>query len=222
MKLIFNFQFSIFNYFILLLAIISLNACRSHKKTAVSVPADEMTFYTSCYPIESIFVPSCKLEISDGSRSYSLNSSMYIQKDSVCYFRGKIFVDVIRGAIYRDSFIMVSYLERICYKGKNEYLQKITGYPVNPETLLMLFTADRCEDKINIRDNHQQQQPVFNVEYSDFNQYRQFNLPTNFDISAQDGNKTIRIKANFLQLLFDQQQQVNIDIPSRYEVVVLQ
>ena len=131
---------------LLIIAVIGGNACRSHKKTTAPDPADGVTFYTSCYPIESLFVPSCKLEISDGGKTHSLNGSIYIRPDSICYFRGKLIVEAIRGVIYRDSFIVVSYLDRTCYKGKNDYLQKVTGYPVNPESLLMLFTADRCQE----------------------------------------------------------------------------
>ena len=131
----------------LLFLMIGMSACRSHKK-ATAVERDlETSFYTSCYPIESLYVPSCKLEISDGNQSFSLNGSIYIRADSICFFRGRMIVEVVRGVIYRDSFVVVNYFpERVCYKGKNDYLQKITGYPVNPESLMMLFTADRCEE----------------------------------------------------------------------------
>ena len=242
------------------LVIISMSACRSHKKiTAIDIT--EGAWYTSCYPIKSLFVPSCKLEISDGNQSFSLNGSIYIRPDSVCFFRGKVVMEVMRGAVYRDSFVVVNYQERVCYKGKNDYLQKVTGYPVNPESLMLLFTADRCEEayrekfsftvaagsankimmqgtnrnllemNINANDrtienialyNSQQQQPLFSATYSSYSPYRQFILPTVFDISAHDGNKPVRIKANFQQILFNQPQPVNISIPSRYRVVVME
>jgi hypothetical protein len=126
--------------------------------------------------------------------------------------------------------------------------------------MLMLFTADRCEEtyrnKFNFipaaggndrilmqgnnrsllemrlnENNHvenialynnQQRQATFSASYSDYSQYRQFALPAGFDISAHDGKKPVRIKANFRELLLNQPQKVNISIPSRYEVVVLQ
>ena len=135
-----------------ILTIIGMNACRSHKKTTTD-PVGETAYYSSCYPIESLSVPSCKLEISNDGKTYSLNGSIYIRPDSICYFRGKLIVEAMRGVIYRDSFVVVSYLDRTCYKGKNDYLQRITGYPVNPESLLMLFTADRCEEKYRDRFN---------------------------------------------------------------------
>jgi len=207
---------------VLFLVFISLNACRSHKKAVVSASTttEETTFYTSCYPIESLYVPSCKLDVSFGDQSLSLNGSIYIRPDSIFYFRGRLLIDVMRGAIYRDSFIIINYVDRVCYKGKNEYLQKITGYPVNPETLLILFTADRCEKAYQY--NSPQQQAVFNVTYSDYHQYPQFNLPTGFDISAYNGEIPVRIKANFREILINQPQEVNISVPSSYEVVVLQ
>jgi len=132
----------------LLLISFGMNACRSHKKApaSASFETEEAIFYSTCYPIESLWAPSCKLEISVGKQSLSLNGSIYIQSDSICYFSGKWLLFEIRGAIYRDSFIVVNYLERVCYKGKNDYLQRMTSYPVNPESLMMLFTADRCED----------------------------------------------------------------------------
>ena len=132
----------------LLLVIFGMSACRSHKKVQVSsrIETEDAAFYSSCYPIESLWIPSCKLEITVGRQPYSLNGSIYIRSDSICYFSGKWLLFEIRGAIYRDSYVIVNYLERVCYQGKNDDLQKVTGYPVNPESLMMLFTADRCED----------------------------------------------------------------------------
>ncbi|MDR1171444.1 MAG: DUF4292 domain-containing protein [Bacteroidales bacterium] len=246
---------------LLLIAIISADSCRSHRKATTPAPVEDRGVYTSCYPIESISVPSCNLEISDGGKSYSLSGNIYIRPDSICYFRGRLVVEVMRGVIYRDSFVVVNYLDRVCYKGKNEYLQKVTGYPVNPESLMMLFTADRCEetyrnkfnfivaagksDKIMMQgkshsllemnintDDHtiedialyngQQRKALFSATYGGYNQYSQFILPTIFDISAHNGKRPIRIKANFQQILFNQPQQVNMSIPSKYKVVVLQ
>ena len=263
-----TFHFCLIGLFFLM---IGMSACWSHKRTTkkevTKVERDshfrsETAFYTSCYPIESLYVPTCKLEISDGSNSFSLNGSVYIRADSICYFRGKwLMMEAMRGAIYRDSFVVVSYLERICYKGKNDYLQKITGYPINPETMLLLFTADRCEEayrnkfnftatagkndqlmmqgenrsllemNINANDrtienialyNSRQRQPLFSAAYSGYEQYSQFVLPTIFDISANDGKKNIRIKAYFQQILFHQSQEVNLRVPSGYQMVLLE
>ena len=242
---------------LLFLAIVCVNACRSHKKATAPVMA-EGAFYTSCYPIESLFVPTCKLEITDGNQTFSLNGSIYIRPDSVCYFTGRmLMIEALRGAIYRDSFLVVNYIDRICYKGKNDYLQRMTGFPVNPESLMMLFTADRCEeayrnklgfiaatgsaDKImmqganrsllemNINANDRtienialrNNQQRLSATYSDYEQYPQFAIPTVFDISAFDGQKNYRIKANFQQILFNRSQRVNISVSSRFEVVVL-
>ena len=146
-----NCQLSIVNYqllIVLLLAIMGTAGCRSHKKMTAVVPASvhEAAFYTSCYPIESLYVPTCRIDISNGNNSVSPSGSIYIQPDSIFFFRGKWLFFEMRGVIYRDSFLVVDYWNRICYKGKNDYLQRITGYPVNPESLMMLFTADRCEE----------------------------------------------------------------------------
>jgi len=250
---------------LMLLVIISVNACRTSKKLSVAeqkAPFETETgFYTSCYPIETLYVPSCKLDISSGNQSLSLNGSIYIRPDSVCFFRGRLLIEVLRGVIYRDSFLVVNYIERICYKGKNDYLQKITGFPVNPESLMLLFTADRCEEvyrrkfnfmnvtgsddkllmqgqnrsllemNINTNDrtiknialyNNQQQKALFSATYSGYEQYRQFVVPTIFDILAYDGNTPIRIKANFQQIQFNQQQNMNISVSSSFKVVVLE
>ena len=255
------FKLFIFHFYMigLLFLMFGMSACRSHKK-ATAPASVEGVFYTSCYPIENLYVPSCKLEISDGGKSFSFNGSIYIRADSICFFRGKWLLFEIRGAIYRDSFVVVNYLERICYKGKNNYLQKITGYPVNPESLMMLFTADRCEEayrnkfnftaagstnhqllmqgenrsllemNFNANDrtienitlyNNQQRKALFRAVYGSYTQYPQFVLPTVFDISANDGEQNIRIKANFQQILFNQPQKVNMSVPSGYKIVVL-
>ena len=134
-------------YYILIF-IIGLSACRSQKKATDVVERNlETMFYASCYPVESLFVPSCRFEISYGNQPVSLSGSIYIRPDSICFFRGRLlFVEAVHGVIYRDSFIVVNYLERVCHKGKNDYLQRVTGFPVNPESLMMLFTADRCEE----------------------------------------------------------------------------
>ena len=245
----------------LLFVFFGMNACRSHKKqTSACVETEGIALYTSCYPIESLWVPSCKLDITVGNQSLSLNGSIYIRPDSVCYFRGRMLIDVIRGAIYSDSFIVVDYLNGVCYQGRNDALRRITGYPVSPESLMMLFTADRCEDtwrnKLNftiaagtndrimmqgenrsllemnlntknrtvqemVMYNNQQRQPVFSASYSGYDPYSQFVLPTIFDISAHVGENPIRIKASFREILFNQPQQINVSVPSRYNVITL-
>ncbi|MDR0386215.1 MAG: DUF4292 domain-containing protein [Prevotellaceae bacterium] len=125
-----------------LVLVLFLHACRSHK-TATSTA--ETDVYASCYPIESITVSKCKLNIAGGNRSYQLNGSLYIDPDSICYFRGTMMVEIIRGVIYRDSFAIINRMERICYRGKTEYLNNYAGITVTPESLFLLFTADRCE-----------------------------------------------------------------------------
>ena len=112
-----------FKLIVLFLAIIGMSACRSHKKTVVSTPVEETAFYTSCYPIESLFVPSCKLEVSNGSQPLSLNGSIYIQQDSICYFRGKWLLFEIRGAIY-DLRDWVARLSGIC----TSHLSPLTSF----------------------------------------------------------------------------------------------
>ena len=138
--LIFNFRFIISLVFIL-----GVSACRSHKTTISTIPIKGF-IYSSCYPIENLYAPSSKIEIYDGAQSLSINGSIYIQSDSVVYFSGTWLLFQVRGIIYRDSFVVVDYWNRVCYTGKNNYLRKITGFPINPETLMILFTADRCEE----------------------------------------------------------------------------
>ena len=201
---------------ILILVLICMNACRSNKR-ATAVDSPEKDIRDACYSIESFSVPAGRLEISFGGQSFSLNGSIYIRPDSIFYFRGRLLIDVVRGAIYRDSFVVINYLERTCYRGKNDFLQNITGFPVNPESLMMLFTADQCEANIALHSNRQQ----LSVIYDDYNQYGQFTLPTVLEISANDGINRIRVKANFQQILLNRQEQVNINIPANYRLIDL-
>lgn len=248
---------------LLFLMTIGIEACRSRKKTVIPDSAgDGSGFYPSCYPIASMAAPSCKLEISDGNNTFTLSGSIYIRPDSICYFRGSRFgIEAVRGIIYRDSFVVINYVERICYRGKNEYLQRIAGYPINPESLTIIFTADRCEDtyrnklnftvasagnekivmqgknqsrlEINISHsrqtvenitlyNNREHRERFSVAYGGYQQAPQFSAPTLFDVAANDGKKTVRIKADFRQILFDQPQQAHIRVPSNYRTVLLQ
>jgi len=244
---------------LILLAVASINGCRSQRIT----PAADATSNNQCFTIESFSVPSCRLELSVGGQSFSLNGSIYIRPDSVFYFRGRLLlIDAVRGAIYRDSFVVVSYLDRVYYTGKNEFLQKITGFPVNPESLMLLFTADRCEklyrdkfnfaimpgsraDRILMQDpdrnliemiinqdeqtveniamySNQIRQPLFSAAYGGYDQHEQFKLPTSINITAHDDTTPIRIRANFQQIQLNQSQQLNINIPSSFEMVVLE
>ena len=208
----------IVNCLVLLLVFTVINSCRSPKKTTTADLPEE-GLLAPCYSIGSFSVLTGRLELTFGAQSFSLNGSIYIRPDSIFHFRGRLLIEVVRGAIYRDSFVVVNYLERVCYKGKNEYLQKITGFPVTPETLLMLLTADKCEKNAAPLNNSRQQ---FSVNYDDYRQYEQFNLPTVVNISASDGRNRIGIKANFQQILLNQPEQVNISIPSGYRIVVLE
>jgi len=126
--------------------------CRSQRRATVTDTTGD-ALYSPCYPIESFYVPSCRLELSIGGQTFSLNGSIYIRPDSVFFFRGRMLIDVVRGAVYRDSFVVVNYLQRVYYTGKNDFLQRITGFPINPESLLLLFTADRCEQAYRDRFN---------------------------------------------------------------------
>ncbi len=131
------------NIFLLLCLSAGFIACRTHKP----VTTETGMLYSSCYPIESITIPHCKLSIKDGNKSYQLNGSIYIRPDSVFYFRGTVMgVEMVRGVIYHDSFAIINRWDRICFKGNNQYLSNLTGYPINPEILFLLFTADRCEE----------------------------------------------------------------------------
>jgi len=248
--------------FIFLAIAAGINGCRPQRK-ATATDAAAVTFYNQCFPIESFFAPSCRLELSMGGQTFSLNGSIYIRPDSVFYFRGRMMLfDVVRGAIYKDSFVVVNYIERVYYTGKNEFLQKTTGFPVNPESLMMLFTADRCEetyrnklnfvitagsraDRILMYDpnrnaleitinsdvqtienitlsNNRQRQPLFSAIYSNYDQFEKFKLPASLNITAHDGVNPIRIIANFQQIQLNQPQQINISIPSNYQMIVLE
>ena len=121
----------------------------------------------------------------------------------------------MRGAIYRDSFVVINFLERTCYTGKNDYLEKITGYPVNPQSIMRLLTADKCEN------TYRRINPSFKVDYSGFNKYPRWELPSIVNISASDGENNIRIRANFQQILFDTSEKISINVPSSYKVVEL-
>ena len=245
---------------VLLLLTISISACRSQRNVSGNEQNIGTGFITSCYPIENFFVPASRLELSMGDQSFSLNGSIYIQPDSIFYFRGRLLLAEVRGVIYRDNFIVVSYLERIIYRGNNDFLQRLMGFRVSPESLMALFTADRCEevfdsalgftvdtknnDRITMEgDNfsflemfintsngtienitietfsHQ----LYNVDYSGYNNFGLYNLPTVIDISANDGSRSIfKMTANFQQIALNQQEDINMNIPSNYRVVVLE
>ncbi len=129
---------------LIVVAVLS-NACRTQKKPTTEEKKDS-EFYETCYPAESISFNGCKLNITVGGNSLQLNGSIYARRDSAVFFRGTMLVEVVRGVVYRDSFAVINRLERICYKGSNEYLSRMAGYPVNPESLTMLLTADRCDE----------------------------------------------------------------------------
>ena len=129
---------------ILIIIACLLDSCRT-PKSSVTSQTDDTSLYTACYPWESVTFNNCKLNVSLNGKSLQMNGNIYARRDSVIYFRGVMLVEVLRGVIYRDSFAIINRLERICYKGSNDYLQRITGYPVNPDGLMLLLTADRCE-----------------------------------------------------------------------------
>jgi predicted P-loop ATPase/GTPase len=95
----------------------------------------------------------------------------------------------------------------------------MTGYPVNPRTLLAMFTDDRCKD---IFPNKPVAGKNFNVAYGDYSRFERFEIPTAFDIRASDGKNSIRIKANFEQILFEAPEQINMNVPSNYKIIILQ
>ncbi|MDR1672596.1 MAG: DUF4292 domain-containing protein [Bacteroidales bacterium] len=127
----------------MLLATVALHACRS-RRTAVQVSFSD-TLSNSCYSVGSITVSKCRWNVTEGGTTHRLRGSIYIRPDSICYFRGEMTVEVFRGIVLKDSFAIINRMDRVCYKGSNDYLSRIAGYPVNPASLCLLFTADRCE-----------------------------------------------------------------------------
>ncbi|MDR1864268.1 MAG: DUF4292 domain-containing protein [Bacteroidales bacterium] len=128
-------------------AALLLAGCRLHKPvTAPDASPSGKAAYTSCYPMESITVSKCRWSISEGGRTHQLNGKIHIRPDSICYFLGTtaMGIEVFRGVVREDSFAMINRPERICYRGSNAYLSRMTGCPVNPRMLYLLFTADCC------------------------------------------------------------------------------
>jgi hypothetical protein len=124
---------------------VTLSGCRSGKNTVRTDDIVSENAVGSCYSLSNVTVNKCKWNISHAGKSYQLNGSIYINPDSICYFRGAMLIEVFRGVIERDSFAVLNRLERVCYKGSNSYLSRMCGYPVTPKSLCLLFTAERCE-----------------------------------------------------------------------------
>jgi hypothetical protein len=184
--------------------------CRKSKSVTATDITERAEIGSRKLEIGNYHAPSCRLEISIGGQSFSLGGSIYIQPDSVFYFRGRMLIDVVRGAIYQDRFVVVNYLERVYYTGSNTFLQSIAGFPVNPQSLMEIFTDDSPE--LN-------RLTMFNVVYDNYNQSERFDLPTFISISAQHDTTPIRIRANLGQIVLNQPQQINLNIPSNYREI---
>ncbi|MDR3094539.1 MAG: DUF4292 domain-containing protein [Bacteroidales bacterium] len=130
---------------VVFVAFSTFGGCRSGRNAAKTEDIISENAVTSCYSPSSIAVNKCKWNISQEGKSYQLNGNLYIRPDSICFFRGVMLVEVFRGVVKRDSFAVISHLERVCYRGSNNYLSRMCGYPVNPQSLYLLFTANRCE-----------------------------------------------------------------------------
>ena len=150
---------------------------------------------------------------------FSLSGSIFVIPDSIFFFRGRLLIDVMRGAIYNNSFVIVNYLERTVYKGKNDFLQNIAGFPVNPKTLLLLLTNDECGSKII---NTNSSRHPFKVDYDAYRQFDKFELPTLLNISASDGRNNFRIRADLRQIALNAPEQFQINVPANYKIVVLE
>jgi len=66
--------------------------------------------------------------------------------------------------------------------------------------------------------NNRQRQPVFKAIYGDYKQFPLFALPTVFDISASDGKNNLRIKANFQEIILNEDALLNLNQPSNYKI----
>jgi hypothetical protein len=235
----------------LCLTVATLASCRTGKTVATKESVHNKGFFASCYPIGSISIPKCRWDITDGDKSYRMSGSLYIRPDSICYFRGVMLVEIFRGVIEKDSFIVLNRLERICYKGSNQYLSRMTGYPVNPMSLHLLFTADACEQtyrklgftavtrpraltltgdnaRVELRmdeNRHIESVSAYpsasTVRYAGFRDFLQFSLPSSLHIVFSMNRRPIRITAEFQDFLFDRPQLVNMKIPSDYKVILL-
>ena len=215
---------SLMYYIVVLIVIFSVSSCKSKRVVVVEEKQEEKQeetdMFASCYQIDNFSVTSCRLEVSGSNiQSVSLSGSIFIIPDSIFFFRGRLLIDVVRGIIYRDSFVVVNYLERTVFKGKNEFLENMVGFQVNPKSLLMLLTDDDCWNKY-FYDNRRGQR--FRVDYDAYRQYSQFELPTVINISANDGRNNFRVRADFRQLTLDTHEDIHLNVPANYRVVVLE
>jgi hypothetical protein len=238
-------------WLLLCLTVLVFASCRTGKPVAAKEAVHSESFFTSCYPIGSISAPKCKWEITDGDKSYRMSGSLYIRSDSICYFRAVMLVEIFRGAIEKDSFVILNRLERTCYRGSNQYLSRITGYPVNPVSLQLLFTADACEPlyrelgftavarrqevmltgnnaRIEIRmDENRRIRSVSayssatDIRYDGFQDFHQFALPSSMHIAFSLNRRPVRIAVEFQEFFFDRPQPVNMKIPADYKMIYL-
>ena len=208
--------------FILIICSGITGGCRSKKALVAEEERqqEQQELPVTCYPIEIFSVPSCRLEISgSGIQSVSLSGNIFVIPDSVFFFRGRLLIDVLRGAIYNNSFVVINYLERTVYRGSNDFLQNIVGFPVNPKTLLMLLTDDECGSRFI---NPNSSRHPFRVDYDTYRPFGEFELPTLLNISAGDGSNNFRVRADFRQIVLNVPEQFQISIPANYRVVVLE
>lgn len=140
--------------FVLCLLILILHGCQCSRQPK---PIDEEHLQfpdyitNECHTLPA-FSSQCKIQFDDlAKKIITLNGSIAILPDSVFVFRANLFglMEVARGAIYNDHFIMLNIAERTAYCGKNTYLESIFGFPITPKTLMLLFTGDFCEEIFN-------------------------------------------------------------------------
>jgi hypothetical protein len=223
---------------------VALAACHGGKNAVVSqASADSLA---TCYPIRSLTAAKCRWEISEGANSYRLTGSLYLKPDSICYFRGSMMVEVFRGVVKQDSFLLINRVDRICYSGSNSFLSRLLGFPVSPQMLYLLFTADACEERYRSLGFHLTRaadrltlaQPACRLEarlsdrrlshidlhgattgtvdYAQFQPFGKFMLPAETNLSISRKQGVATIKTIMQDVILDREMPVNMQIPQGY------
>lgn len=147
--------FRIFCLFLMLLVGVgSINACRSSRKNTHSTPANTTDLLTKKMGLNQLNSPwlSASLDVTagDSKQEQSFSADMRLRTDSALwlsvYPNFGIKIEVARALITRDSVKVLDRFNKKYYVYGIDYLQRLTGYPLNFDLLQRVIVGSRLID----------------------------------------------------------------------------
>lgn len=118
-----------------------LPGCKTQRQIGIEEPLQPTLECLAMPPLEA---RGCAITVGTASGSLSANGDIYLDGDSLVYFRATFLVELARGLITRDSFALINRLERSYILEPLPRLNALMPFPLSSGLPYQLLSGSPC------------------------------------------------------------------------------